>query len=334
MKDKKRKINATDCRYLRLYRCEGDKGLLREMCSQHGRKSFFMGKKRIVAVLMASLIASTTLTGCSSQKKEASEFAEDYLENVLDMDFKEMGDKLRDEGSLSAYEHEGPDITVLATILDDCEEYKRTGYEKAGKNEITLDYTLTIPDYEEIKGKEYEGYEDLIDAIEALDTTEYELSITLVKKDDKWRVKDADSTIELYEDIMDCIEKADVTYPFGVEGVIETVRTYLPEVAEALDSAEVEQYGTMNALDVSEGGVQVVIEEYQTSTAAFNQFAVMVDVWCDVSVNQNIHYYYLNANDEASGILWSDRYVVHIYDCSGTHYDEVNSILDDLQEMI
>ena len=288
-------------------------------------------KKRCAATLMATMMISSSLTGCSAEKKDAIGFADDYLESVLGMDFDEMGDMLRDEGNLSDYEIEDRDTEILKAVLENTES-EQTAFEHK-KDEYTIEYVLTLPDFEELKGEEFEGTEKVIDFIEDLDKTEIDMEIVLIKKDNKWRVKDADAVTELYQDILDNIAKADIRMPFDREGISEVVRMYLPDLADAIDSGEPERFSDCNELDVTCGGVQIVISEYDDPDGARYMFDSLVTVWgCASSAGDN--YCYLGANGQASGAFIKDSYLVQIYDCSGRNTDEVYGILDELQEMV
>ena len=77
-----------------------------------------------------------------------------------------------------------------------------------------------------------------------------------------------------------------------------------------------------------------MIEEYNDPEAAFEHYYWLVETWLNETPSEDDHYFYLNANNHASGILWEDNIVVHIYDCNGEHNDTVNDILNDLQELV
>ena len=292
-----------------------------------------MKNGKFLSLLLIASVAASSLTGCSLGKnKEALSFSEKYLEDVLNVDLEEIRDKLKDEEGVMDYEDHVKDLTVLTTMFGDC-EYEQTEYKRNG-DEIDIGYTLYIPDFEEVEGEEYDSFEDLLDAVSGLDEKEYEIEFTLVQKKDKWLIKDAESTLELYEDILESISKADIDYTLGYEGTLEILREYYPDFATEFENTEISRYSTGASYDLSYGGIQVVVEEYDRTDAAFNQFVTLAEIWGHDTPSEDVHYCYLDANGQASGIIWNGNVVIHIYDCDGNHYDMVNSILNDLQELI
>lgn len=291
-----------------------------------------MGIRRTASTVMAILIAIVTLAGCSFDSGEEVAFAEDYLENVLDMDFYGMGEKLWDEGTISDYETETGDTRVMKALLSEG-EFEQRGY-SSSDGIVSVEYVLKLPDYNKIEGKIFDGYDDFVDFVASLDKTNYRIDITLIKKEDRWRIYDADSTVSLYGEIMDNIRLADVKGALCYNNVSEVVYRYLPALASAIMEADVRHLSNMNEISITEEGVQILIQEYGRENDAASQYAFLVGFWCETEPMRDEHYHGLNANGKASGVVYSGQYVVQVYDVDGRHSDEVCSVLSDLSELV
>ena len=111
---------------------------------------------------------------CSTEEKDG-EIAE-ALELILDDDlrtddFKDYSDAMKD------------------TITYEVD----SGSVKIDGKKASCDITFTMADYEDLDDGEYEDIDDLVDAIEDLDTKEYEFTIKFEKDGDDWLVSNLDS---------------------------------------------------------------------------------------------------------------------------------------------
>ena len=289
-------------------------------------------RRRTAATLLVLLIAIVTLAGCSLGCDEDIAFSEDYLKNVLSMDFYGMGDMLWEEGSLSDYEIDNADTGVMKAILSESEFEQRDFISKDGK--VTVEYILKLPDYKKLGGKRFDDYDEFIEFASGLDTTSYHIDITVVSKKDSLKIEDADSTVALYGEIMENIRQVEVKGALCSDNVSEVVNRYLPETAAAIREASVRNFSDMDEINVTSDGVQVIIQEYRRENDAYGQYVFLVSYWCGEEPARDEYYHGLNANGRASGIICSEHYVVHIYDIDGRHSDEVCSILSDLSELI
>lgn len=287
-----------------------------------------MNRKKILSTVLAAAVMMTMATGCSKEDEGAIKLSEKYLDSVLSADFDEMTDMLDDDDGISDYSLDDRSFTGLAAVLGYC-DYEQKEY-RGGKDEITIGYTLSLPDLEDISGNEYACYADLIDSLAGFGEAEYEMEITLVPKNDKWIVKDADSALELYEDILDGLSEAEFDYILGYEGVLAVLDEEIPDVAEEFRNTA-PQYGEYN---YSEGGLQIIVGTYQSAEAAYELFSFIAEVHGSEIPSEDVHYCFLNANGHAAGILWRDTVVVQIYDTNGTHENEVNTIFEELKEMV
>ena len=286
-----------------------------------------MNRKKILsAVLAASILMAAA--GCSKQDEGAVKTSKSYVDNVLDVDLEKMEDMLKDKDAIDEYELDDRSMTGLTSALQCC-EYEQKEYRSAG-DEITIGYTLTLPDLDEVKDNEYGCYADLVDSLDELGEAEYDLEITLVEKKGDWLVKDAESTLELYGDILEGLDKAEFDYILGYEGLLASLEEHIPELADELYNSR----PLGGEYNVCTEGFQVVIGEYDDSDAAYEMFAFIVECHTGETPSEDEHYCYLGVNGRASGIAWRDNVVVHIYDNDGQHQDEVNAVLEDIQDML
>lgn len=287
-----------------------------------------MNRKKILSVMLSAAVAMTMTAGCSKEDDGAVKLSEKYLDSVIDADFESMADMLKDDDDLSDYEIDDRSLAGLTAVLGLC-EYEQTDYD-GGKDEVTIEYTLSLPDVGDIGDNDYESYADLIDSLEDLDETECTLEVTLVSKGDKWLVKDADSTLGLYEDILDGLSEAQFDYTLGYEGVLASLEEHFPTVAEEFAS-----HGAhLNNYNIIIDGVQFAFDRFDSTDAAFELYTVVVECQSGDTPTEDEHYRLLNINGRTAGVVWKDDLVIQIYDEDGTHSDEVNAFIEDLQEML
>ena len=287
-----------------------------------------MNRKKILSAVLAAAVMLTVATGCAKQDEDAVKLSEEYLDTVLDADFEAMAKMLEDKEDVEDYEIDERSLTGLTAVLDLC-DHEQTEY-TGGKNEISIEYTLTLPDVSQIEDNEYDSFTSLVDSLGDLDETEYKMEITLVAVEDEWMVKDPDSALELYEDILEGLAGAEFDYVLGYEGVLAVLEEELPNMAEELSNSN----PSGGEYNITDGGVQVVIGTYNNDAEAYEMFSFIAECHTGELPSEDEHYCYLEANGHASGILWRENVVVHIYDLNGTHEEEVNNILEELQEML
>lgn len=287
-----------------------------------------MNRKKILSVILSAAVAMTMTAGCSKEDDGAVKFSEEYLDSVIDADFEAMADMLKDDDDISDYEIDERSLAGLTAVLGLC-EYEQTDYD-GGKDEVTIEYTLSLPDVGEIGDNDYESYADLIDSLGDLDETECTLEVTLVSKGDKWLVKDADSTLGLYEDILDGLSEAQFDYTLGYEGVLASLEEHFPTVAEEFAS----QGAHLNNYDIILDGVHFAFVRFDSSDEAFELYALVVECNSDDEATEDEHYRLFERCGRAAGVIWQDDLVIQIYDEDGTHSDEVNAFIEDLQEML
>lgn len=292
-----------------------------------------MNRVKFLSLLLVTAAAAGTVSGCSvGRDKEALRFSEKYLMDVLDVDLFEMREKLKDEDGIMDYEAKIRDVQVLTKLLGDC-EYEQTEYKREGK-EITVGYTLYIPDFEEFEDEEYDSFEEFIESIRDLDETEYEIEFTLVQKRGKWYIEDAKSTLDLYEDIVKSMSKAEIDYDFGYDIAVEVAGRYCPDVAAELMNTSGDTDGEGTTYEVNVDGIQIIVDEFYDEEDCYTLFSDLVEIWCDYTASENDTFYYFNANGNASGAVRSGNVLIQVYDRTGTNGEAVNDMLEDLQEYV
>ena len=292
-----------------------------------------MNRVKFLSLLLVTAAAAGTVSGCSvGRDKEALRFSEKYLMDVLDVDLFEMREKLKDEDGIKDYEAKFRDVQVLTKIFGDC-EYEQTEYKREGK-EITVGYTLYIPDFEEFEDEEYDSFEELIESIRDLDETEYEIEFTLVQKGSKWYIEDAKSALDLYEDIVKSISKAEIDYDFGYEAALEVVSRYCPDLAAELMNTSGETDNQGMTYEVNVDGIQIIVDEFNDEDDCYLLFSNLVEAWCGDDLSRYETIYYFNANGNASGAVRSGNVLIQVYDRTGTNGEAVNDMLEDLHEYV
>ena len=153
----------------------------------------------VSAAMLASLASCDALFG----KKDIIEAAENLGDAVVSGDAGKII-KLSDE------EKDGEIAAALDLILDDSlrtddfKEYsdamkKTITYEvdsgsiKIDGSKASCDITFTMADFEALDDGDYEDIDDLVDAIEDLDTKDYEYTAKFEKDGDDWLVTNLDS---------------------------------------------------------------------------------------------------------------------------------------------
>ncbi len=224
-------------------------------------------KKLVSAVLAVVMLASAT--SCSLGKpnpddviKAAESFAKGAAamdtkkisKNVDDMDEDDL-DKLKDKfDSIKSSDSDGALIkqAIADTITYEVDEESV----EIKKDQATCDVVFTMVDYADTTGNLAGKEEEFIDVIKSTKKTcEYEVTLELVKKDDKWLVS-ADSVGEL-DDLYSFIDyKFDIVK--SVAGLVDSTDWMLADngVYENTYSVELDLWFT------SEPGIKVYYEVY------------------------------------------------------------------------
>ena len=85
-----------------------------------------MNRRKFLSLLLVAAVSASAVTECSlGRNKEAVDFSQKYLEDVLSVDLEKICDQLKDEDGVMDYEEQRKDITVLTAVFGDC-EYEQT----------------------------------------------------------------------------------------------------------------------------------------------------------------------------------------------------------------
>ncbi len=152
------------------------------------------GAVTVAAAMLTSLASCDMIFG----QKAVIEAAENFGDAVISAD---AGKILK----CSNEEDDGEVAEALELILDmdlrtdDFQEYADamkdtmtyeidSGSVKIDGKKATCDITFSMADFEDLDDGDYEDIDDIVDAIEDLDTKEYEFTIKFEKDDDEWIV--------------------------------------------------------------------------------------------------------------------------------------------------
>ncbi len=192
--------------------------------------------KKIAAECMTVVIAVSSLTGCDSsllnkEKKDDSEdilnICDDFLDAVLDLDFKKMKKLVTEDNQKADYFGDG--AVQISSITEDI--FAETVYEadedsvSVKKDKSSAEYNVTMPDPEDVVDLFAES-SDLDEALKNADIKEFTVTIELESEDDEWLVSNIDEILDdmLFADVD--ISDVSETEPQATE--TETV----PETAE------------------------------------------------------------------------------------------------------
>lgn len=195
--------------------------------------------KIITAECLAFIIALSSLTGCDSsllskEKKDDSEdilnVCDDFLDTVLDFDFKKMKKLVTEESKKAdcfgdgAYQIEPITDKILAETVYEADADSVS----VKKEEGSADYDITMPDVSDVMEIMGEG-SDASEAIEKADTKEFTVTIELEYEDDQWLVSNFEDVFEEILSFEEDITEISETEPqvTETEPVIETTE---PEV--------------------------------------------------------------------------------------------------------
>ena len=307
------------------------------------------GAVLVSVAMLTSLASCDMLLGSKAVIEAAENFGDAVASGSADKILK-----------LSTEEKDGEIAEALELILDDdlrTDDFK--DYSDAVKDTITYevdsgsvkidgkkascDITFTMADYEDLDDGEYEDIDDIVDAIEDLDTKEYEFTIKFEKDGDDWLVSNLDSddfgAILDYRsyDLPVCDIAGDYVAVYDLTELLET------ELADALGDAS-GLTGTIEAeftLTINDDGTfhftldSESLKDNLTSYISNNMDALFMSAFGATSVEELEEYAqllgyddYADLKDDLSGQIedsLADETVDDI-DVTGTYTVEGNQI--------
>ena len=146
-------------------------------------------KTLIASVLVASMAMS--MTGCSAAAKECKEIGTQFIEAALEREIEDMAELCEDEddalAALAAYEAAYDPVDAIlerATV--------EAGKASVKKDGGTVEFTITIPDYDAALDEDPEDCDEFEDLLDDADTIEISITLEFVNKRDNWVIDNVD----------------------------------------------------------------------------------------------------------------------------------------------
>ena len=173
-------------------------------------------KTLIASVLVASMAMS--MTGCSAAAKECKEIGTQFIEAALEREIEDMAELCEDEddalAALAAYEAAYDPVDAIlerATV--------EAGKASVKKDGGTVEFTITIPDYDAALDEDPEDCDEFEDLLDDADTIEISITLEFVNKRDNWVIDNVD---DFADDIYGELYDIDFGFESMYEGWIES----------------------------------------------------------------------------------------------------------------
>ena len=173
-------------------------------------------KTLIASVLVASMAMS--MTGCSAAAKECKEIGTQFIEAALEREIEDMAELCEDEddalAALAAYEAAYDPVDAIlerATV--------EAGKASVKKDGGTVEFTITIPDYDAALDEDPEDCDEFEDLLDDADTIEISITLEFVNKRDNWVIDNVD---DFADDFYGELYDIDFGFESMYEGWIES----------------------------------------------------------------------------------------------------------------
>ena len=159
------------------------------------------GKTLIASALIASMALSTT--GCSKAAKESKETGIEFIEAAFEREIEDMAELCEDEDdALLALAPYGSEYDPVDAILE--RATVEAGKASFKKDEGTVVFTITIPDYDAALDEDPEDVDEFEDLLDDADTIEIEVTLEFVNKRDSWVIDNCEDFVEdFFEELYD-----------------------------------------------------------------------------------------------------------------------------------
>jgi len=162
-------------------------------------------KKACKTIIASAIIASMALstTGCSKGAKECKEAGTQFLEAALEREIEDMAELCEDEDdALRALAPYAASYDPVDAILE--RATIEAGKASVKKDEGTVVFTITLPDYDAALDEDPDDVDDFEDALDEAGTIEIEITLEFVNKRDNWVIDNAEDFVEdFYEELYD-----------------------------------------------------------------------------------------------------------------------------------
>ncbi len=213
-------------------------------------------KKKVISTILVASMAMASMAGCSlfdKANKECLAVGDDFIDAVLSCDADDIAELTDDEDdALEILADYALDSEFLVAVLENAtfEAGSKNCSTKKGEGEI--EYTITIPDYEEALDEDPEDMDELIDLLEDVDTIEITTTVEFeLGKKDKWYVTNIEDVLD---DIMGDILDTDLPFA-NYDDLIDYIHWYYTDSG---DDTYYSSWNSMVELDIwtTEEGAQ------------------------------------------------------------------------------
>ena len=158
-------------------------------------------KTLIASAIIASMALSTT--GCSKGAKECKEAGTEFIEAAFEREIEDMAELCEDEDdALAALAPYAADYDPVDAILE--RATVEAGKASVKKDEGTVVFTITIPDYDAALDEDPDDIDEFEDALDAAGTIEIEVTLEFVNKRDNWVIDNCEDFVEdFFEELYD-----------------------------------------------------------------------------------------------------------------------------------
>ena len=167
--------------------------------------------------------------GCDAGKvqEEVQAVSDDYMEDVVEASFVDAD---RTEWDL------------IRMVMAEA-EYELNEVNVDGKN-ATVEYVVTLPNFEELEGMTFNNMEEAEEYIRGLEMTTYNLEVELKNSEDAWEIREENACADMYAQILESVQGCVVAATY--DDVAAAIGSYSEELSTELlgDPYEVAIDGT------------------------------------------------------------------------------------------
>lgn len=286
-------------------------------------------KSSIAMILTASVLVS--LCGCSGDKQEIIQAADEYASAVTKFDCKDIASLMEDEDEaeceLEALKERYESNEVYEDIFDAVMSSMTYEIDKGSVKDGSVKVTFKFVDYEQIYEDVYDDGGNIEDYVEALEnddgetTTKITQTIDLINYKNEWLVKDKD-----YENLLEIYGFIDEISGYGWCNfdvlTIDEFKDILTDNLE-IDSSEIAEYeytwGDMAEKNM--GDVYFLINEYndtQDDQSAQKTFEGFYEILAEDGYPEDsgLYTYYYDGNEGYilfNGDFYMEEYELYYY---------------------
>ena len=183
--------------------------------------------------------------GCDAGKvqEEVQAVSDDYMEDVVEVSFVDAD---RTEWDL------------IRMVMAEA-EYELNEVNVDGKN-ATVEYVVTLPNFEELEGMTFNNMEEAEEYIRGLEMTTYNLEVELKNSEDAWEIREENACADMYAQILESVQGCVVAATY--DDVAAAVASYSEELSAEL-------LGDPYEIAIGDNATMVVVEDENVTIAIY-----------------------------------------------------------------